>query len=72
MPGCAATAVVEDVTVNRGGLTVTDFAVRPRPGPPALGFGSGAQRAPADSGFGDARSFSAQCDDGADHPVPDR
>ena len=59
------TAALDDVTVPRGGLTVTDFAVRPRLGPPSLGMGSGAEGSLADAGFGDARSFSGQCDDEA-------
>jgi hypothetical protein len=59
----ADSAVVDDVTVDRAGLTVGAFAVRPRPEPPALGLGSGAQSSLADIGFGDARSLSGQCDD---------
>lgn len=60
----AGSAVIEDVTVDPAGLTVVDFAVRPRPEPPALALGT-EQTHLADTGFGDVRSFSGQCDDGA-------
>jgi hypothetical protein len=56
----AGEATVDEVTVDPAGLTVTDFAVRPRPEPPDLAFGAGGGplRAIA-SGWSDR--FTAQC-----------
>jgi hypothetical protein len=54
-------ARVDDVTVDRAGLTVVDFAVRPRPEPPAVTLGAVEEHL-ADTGFGRGRSFSGQCD----------
>jgi hypothetical protein len=57
-------AVIDGVTVDRAGLVVTDFAVRERPAPSAAGPGAGSEGL-ADTGIGDGREFSGQCDDGA-------
>jgi hypothetical protein len=59
----AGEATIDDVTVEPAGLTVVDFAVRPRPEPPALAFGAGGGPL-REIATGWSRSFTAQCDDG--------
>jgi hypothetical protein len=56
-------AVVDEVTVDDGGLAVTDFAVRPRTEWPQLGLGT-TQQALRSTGFGDGRTITGRC---ADH-----
>jgi hypothetical protein len=57
-------AVIDDVTVDRVGLVVVDYALRERPVPPEMRPGSGPGGLD-DTELGDTHSFSGQCDDGA-------
>jgi hypothetical protein len=56
-------AVIDSVTVDDGGLRVTDFAVRPRREWPQMGLGSAEQSLRA-TGFGSDRTITVSCDGG--------
>jgi hypothetical protein len=59
----AETAVIEQITVDGGGLTVTDFTVRRMPTLPATGPGTGQEQPLPSTGDG-GRTIGGQCADG--------